>query len=182
VGAGLAHQGYVAGLPHDTDPGDLREAVTEVRAALAARLPVRTAVISAVCRDVADFPLAHRELRQIDELARSFGWDGGVLTADELGLFRVVAASGRAREAVHFAHELIRAVRASDDDTLLDTWRAFIRAEGRIQAAADRLGVHENTVRYRLGKIRRLTKRDPTSLDSMLQARIAFQTLDLAGW
>lgn len=172
----------LAALPHDADPGELREAVAAVRAALAPRLTIRTAVISALCRDVEDFPLAHRELREIDELACSFGWDGGVLTADELGLFRVVAASGRAREAVHFAHDLIRAVRASEDDTLLDTWRAFIQAEGRIQAAADRLGVHENTVRYRLGKIRRLIKRDPTSLDSMLQARIAFQTLDLAGW
>ena len=51
-----------------------------------------------------------------------------------------------------------------------------------MQATADELGVHENTVRYRMGKIRRLTKQVPTGLDSMLQARMAFQTLDLAGW
>lgn len=172
----------LADLPPGADPGDLREAVAEVRSALTPRLNVRTAVISGPCRDVEDFPLAHRELREIDELARSFGWEGGVLTADELGLFRVVAASGRVKEAVHFAHEFLRPVRASEDDTLLETWRAFIRAEGRIQAAADRLDVHENTVRYRLGKIRRLIDQDPARLDCMLQARMAFQTLDLAGW
>lgn len=169
-------------LPPDADPGVLRDAVAEVRSALAPRLNIRTAVISSLCRDVEDFPLAHRELREIDELANSFGWCGGVLTADELGLFRMVAASGRVKEAVHFAHAFVRPVRAGDDDTLLETWRAFIQAEGRIQATADRLGVHENTVRYRLGKIRRLAKLDPTQLDSMLRARMAFQTLDLAGW
>jgi len=172
----------LASLEPGTVPGDLRAAVAEARSALAPRLDIRTAIISSSCLEVADFPLAHRELREIDELARSFGWAGGVLTADELGLFRVVAASGRAKEAVHFAHEFIRPVRANDDDTLLSTWRAFIRAEGRVQATADELGVHENTVHYRMGKIRRLTKQDPTGLDSMLQARMAFQTLDLAGW
>jgi sugar diacid utilization regulator len=171
----------LASLEPAAVPGELRDAVAEVRSSLAGRLDIRTAIVSGLCLNVADFPLAHRELREIDELARSFGWAGGVLTADELGLFRVVAASGRAKEAVHFAHAFIRPVRANDD-TLLSTWRAFIRAEGRVQATADELGVHENTVRYRMGKIRRLTNQDPAGLDSMLQARMAFQTLDLAGW
>ena len=80
-----------------------------------------------MCRCPEDYPLAHRELREIDELARSFGWAGGVLTAGELG-------------------------------------------------------VHENTIRYRLGKIRQLIEQDPTTLDCLLQARMAFQILDLASW
>jgi sugar diacid utilization regulator len=163
-------------------PEDLRAAVAEVRSAVSPRLNIRIAVISGVCRCPEDFPLAHRELSEIDELARSFGWDGGVLTADELGLFRVVAASGRAKEAIHFAHDFIRPLTDSDDGTLLNTWRAFVRAEGRVQATACELGVHENTIRYRLGKIRQLAGHDPTSLDCLLQARMAFQILDLAGW
>jgi len=81
------------------------------------RLNVRTIVVSGVCRCPEDYPVAHRELREIDELARSFGWAGGVLAA-----------------------------------------------------------------RYRLGKIRQLIRQDPTTLDCLLQARMAFQVLDLAGW
>ncbi|MCP2253770.1 PucR C-terminal helix-turn-helix domain-containing protein [Prauserella aidingensis] len=163
-------------------PEDLRMAVAAVRNELAPRLNVRAAAISAVCRSPEDFPLAHRELREIDELARSFGWQGGVVTADELGLFRVIAATGRVKEAVHFAHEFIRPLRGSGDDTLIDTWRTFVTTEGKVQATATELGVHENTIRYRLGKIRKLVHRDPTGLDCLLQARFAFQILDLAGW
>jgi DNA-binding PucR family transcriptional regulator len=51
-----------------------------------------------------------------------------------------------------------------------------------VQATAGELGVHENTIRYRLGKIRQLINQDPTTLDCLLQARMAFQILDLAGW
>ena len=169
-------------LPEGGTPEDLRAAIAEVRESLAPRLHIRTAVISAVCRTAEDFPIAHREMREIDELARSFGWRGGVLTADELGLFRVIAASGRVKEAVHFAHGFLEPLRGDQDDTLLATWRAFVRAEGKVQATAAGLGVHENTVRYRLGKIKRLIQRDPAGLDCLLQARMAFQILDLAGW
>lgn len=164
------------------EPEDLRGPAGEVREALAPRLRISTVVISGTCREAADFPLAHRELREIEELARSFEWSGGVLTANELGLFRVVVGSGRVKEAVHFAHEVVRPLQAHDDGTLLGTWRAFLAAEGRVQPTARELGVHENTIRYRLGKIRELIQRDPTSLDSLLEARMAFQVLDLAGW
>lgn len=164
-----------------TEPGALRDAASAVLSELSPRLNIRTAVISGTCRKAEDFPIAHRELREIDDLARSFGWRGGVLTADELGLFRVVVASGRVKEAVHFAHELIRPLEQHDDGTLLATWRAFVAAEGKAQATASALNVHENTVRYRLGKIREHIRQDPTTLDSLLCARMAFQILDLAG-
>lgn len=165
----------------EAEPETLREPVADVRTTLLPQLNIRSAVISTVCRTPENFPIAHRELREIDELARSFGWSGGVLTADELGLFRVVAASGRVNEAVHFAHNVIRPLHTGDD-TLLNTWHAFVHAEGKVQTTAADLGVHENTVRYRLGKIGQLNHQDPTSLDSLLQARTAFQILDLAGW
>jgi sugar diacid utilization regulator/GAF domain-containing protein len=176
----------LARLEHDAAPEDLRPALGDVRLAIRSRLDVRTIVVSGTCREPDDYPLAHRELREIDELARSFGWAGGVLTADELGLFRVVAASGRAKEAIRFAHEFIRPLADADagtgDHSLLQTWRAFVRAEGKVHATADCLGVHENTIRYRLAKIRQHIRQDPTTLDCLLQARLAFQILDLAGW
>lgn len=164
------------------EPEDLRFSVSEALTELQPRFRARTTVISSACHGAGDFPVAHRQMREVDELARSFDWEGGVLTVDELGLFRVVVGSGRVKEAVHFAHELIRPLRNQDDGTLLDTWRAFVSAEGRVQPAASALGVHENTVRYRLGKIKKTTNQDPASLDSLLSARMAFQTLDLAGW
>lgn len=174
----LCRQNGVAG------PEELRGHVESVVRSLSPQLDVRTAVISGMCRVAADFPRAHRELREVDELACSFGWRRGVLTVDELGLFRVVMNSGKVKEAVGFAHELIQPLRDQDtgDGVLLATWQAFVTAEGRVQKAGALLGVHENTVRYRLGRIRETIGRDPAELDTLLAARMAFQVLDLAGW
>ena len=165
-------------------PDEVRAHVAAVADSLVLRVRIRGAVVSAVCREPEEFPRAHRELREIEELARSFGWSRRVVTVDELGLFRVVVSSGRVKEAVRFADELVRPVRDHDgaDGTLLETWRAFLAAEARVQRAASDLGVHENTVRYRLGRIREITGRDPAALDTLLTARVAFQILELAGW
>lgn len=163
------------------EPEDLRGHVESVVSSLSPRLRVRGAVVSGLCRQPDDFPVAHRELRELADLARSFGWSRGVLTVDELGLFRVVMNSGRVKEAVRFAHDLVRPLRERDGH-LLDTWREFVAAEGRVQPAGRALGVHENTVRYRLGRIKEITGQDPAGLDQLLAARLAFQVLDLAGW
>ena len=41
--------------------------------------------------------------------------------------------------------------------------------------------IRDSTIRYRLGRIREICRRDPTSLDTMLSAKMAFQVLELAG-
>ncbi len=165
-------------------PEELRGRLEALAEALGPRVRVRGVVVSAVCREPEDFPRAHRELREVEELSRSFGWSRGVLTVDELGLFRVVVSSGRVKEAVRFADELVAPVREHDgvNGPLLATWRAFLAADARVQRTASDLEVHENTVRYRLGRIREITGRDPATLDSLLMARMAFQVLELAQW
>ncbi len=177
----LVRLGAVAGV---SDPDGVRAHVAAVADAVVPRVRVRGGVVSATCREPEDFPRAHRELREVEELARSFGWSRRVVTVDELGLFRVVVSSGRVKEAVRFADDLLRPVRDHEgaDGPLLTTWRAFLAAEARVQRAAVDLRVHENTVRYRLGRIREITGKDPAALETLLTARVAFQILELAGW
>lgn len=158
----------------------VREKVQQVRASLQPDLATGATVISGVCREVADFPHASREMREVAEIAHSFDRSEDVLDVTELGLLRVVVSSGRVKEAVRFAHEYVHTVRATDDGILLATWRAFVAAEGRVQGAAAMLDVHENTVRYRMGKIKELTGLDPSSLDALLSARLAFQILEFS--
>lgn len=170
-------------LPHD-DPDDVRAIqtdVTTIAEKLTGQLSLGTTVISGICRVPGDFPHAHRELRDIGAIARSFDWGTKVIALDDLGLFRVIVSSGHVKEALHFAHSYVAAVRDHDDGTLLATWRAFVAADGKVQATAQSLDVHENTIGYRLGRIREICRRDPTSLDTMLSAKMAFQVLELAG-
>ncbi len=166
------------GGEHD-EFAELRVRVGQIRDQLAGVLFDGIAVVSGVCRDVGDFSVAHREIREVADTARAFGWRQGVLSVDELGLLRLVVRSSRVDDAVHFAHNLVHSVRERDG-ALYETWRAFVSSEGRVQAAAKTLNVHENTVRYRLGKIKEIIGQDPASLDSLLSAKLAFKVLDLS--
>lgn len=169
-------------LSHDNPDVDaIRTDVSTIADRLAGQLSLGTTVISGICRVPTDFPHAHRELRDIGSIARSFDWGTRVVSLDDLGLFRVVVSSGHVKEALHFAHSYVAAVRDHDDGTLLATWRAFVAADGKVQATAQALDVHENTIRYRLGRIREICRQDPTSLDSLLSAKMAFQVLELSG-
>ncbi|MDJ0452675.1 helix-turn-helix domain-containing protein [Gordonia amicalis] len=161
--------------------GHVRDHVSTIRDRLSGDLSLGATLISGICRTPVDYPHAHRDLREMGSVAKSFGWDERVMTLDELGLFRVIVSSGHVKEALHFAHSFVAPVRQHDDGTLLATWRAFVAADGKVQATASALDVHENTIRYRLGRIKEIARRDPTSLDCLLSAKMAFQVLDLAG-
>ncbi len=162
--------------------GRVRDHVSTIRDRLSADLSLGATLISGICRTPpVDYPHAHRDLREMGSVAKSFGWDERVMTLDELGLFRVIVSSGHVKEALHFAHSFVAPVRQHDDGTLLATWRAFVANDGKVQATASSLDVHENTIRYRLGRIKEIARRDPTSLDCLLSAKMAFQVLDLAG-
>src|SRR5690606_21819292 len=170
-------------LADDGSPEELaavRNRVRQVRESLQPDLATAATVISGVCREVTDFPQASRGMGEVAEVARSFDGAEDVVDVTELGLLRVVVGSGRVKEAVRFAHEYVHPVRTADDGTLLETWRAFVDADGRVKGAAAALDVHENTVRYRLGKIKDLTGLDPSGLEALLSARLAFQILSFA--
>src|SRR5699024_2798061 len=61
-----------------------------------------------------------------------------------------------------FVHPLLsEGIRGGEE--LLDTLRAFIAHYGSFKATAQAQYVHNNTVRHRLGKIRDLVNKDPSS-------------------
>jgi len=150
---------------------------------LSAKFTIEKILVSSVCRRVGDFPLAHREIRELEELTTAFNWSGGLLFADDLGLFRLIVNSNRLKEAVRFATDFVRPLERYDESTggqLVETLRAYVQAEGQVRGAAELLGVHENTIRYRLAKMREVGSLDLHRMDMLLTARLAFQILDFA--
>lgn len=161
---------------------ELRAELTEIVAKLRARLPVRSVVISDVCTQIEHFANAHKEMRDIDGLAKVFGWSGRVLAVSELGLLRLVVSGHQVADAVRFGEEFMRPIRECDaTGQLLETYRAFIDSGAKVQATAARLKVHENTVRYRLARIKDVVGKDPADFEVLLTARFSFQILDFCG-
>lgn len=172
-------------------PGTAREAAGAIRAATRRALDAagmrrrtRGAVISGPCSDVDHYPMAHRELRVVLEALNHTGVDGQVVLVSDLGVLRLLISNGTVHSARRFAEELLgplldRRGAGSGGADLLATLRAFVACNAQYRETSRRLGVHENTVRYRLRQVRELTRIDPDELSSLLDARFALQALDM---
>jgi GAF domain-containing protein len=181
VGASTAGAGIAIVLPAPTDgTAALRRDLTSAIADLGA--PVQLAVSAP--RPLSGLPAALREAERVAACQRTFaGARTPVLCADELGVAQLYLANTRADDALQFALDTLGPI--ADDPaeaTLLETLLAHAEAGGSVRATAERQGVHENTVRYRLARTAELTGLDVLGDDAdRATARTAAVILRLAG-
>src|SRR5712692_5341381 len=125
---------------------------------------------------------AHREVRSVlESLARFQRWSQ-VVTVPELGLTGLLAAVGDER-LVAFAQKHLGRLHDHDRErgaSLLATLRAFLET-GEQQAAARRLRVHPNTLRYRLERIREISGVDLEEAETRLNLAVALRVQALLG-
>ena len=93
----------------------------------------------------------------------------------------MILAGNDHEAAQKFASTLLRPLLKHDSEggSLIETLRVFLACSAQTRAAAQRLAVHENTVRYRLAKIAEISSIDPYRLESLLDATFALRLLDL---
>ncbi|MGH3552925.1 MAG: PucR family transcriptional regulator, partial [Mycobacterium sp.] len=135
-----------------------RRWVTGLRAALPDRVTMLAGISGAA--EVADLPAARQEadeclaLHEVSSRATAPAYDE---SWDEILLqrLRTASRSGRSPDRGPVA-ELRRHDRANATDYVA-TLRAWLEAQGDPAEAGERLGVHENTVRYRLRKMTEIT-------------------------
>jgi sugar diacid utilization regulator/GAF domain-containing protein len=118
--------------------------------------------LSSLCRSCEDFNHGLRIAKQVGKCLLSFAADTEilVLAADDLGAARLLLSLSDRREADQFVEDAIGAL--FDDSLpavsdLMLTLQAFFDSARSVRRAADRLGVHENTIRYRLARVAELT-------------------------
>jgi hypothetical protein len=143
----------------------------------------RRAVVSGVCRGVGDYPAAHAETRDAEAIVAGFGGRSGVVEAADFRTLRLVVNGERTSVAVRFAESLLGPLRRNDAETggeLTDTLRHYLESGAQVRATAKALGVHENTIRYRLGRIEHVGGLDLRRFDALLAAQLALQVDDLA--
>jgi len=175
-------------LPADADPAtftfDHRATLEAVRRLLH---PVQHLVagISAVHADRDGYRAAYREARQVVDCIRRFSPKSGpaMFSADELGSGRLFLATSDADLVSSFAEETFgRLVDDPSKADLLRTLCSFFDNMASIRRSAAGLGLHENTIRYRLSRIEEVTglavTHDP---DAQLRARLSLLVLLLQG-
>jgi sugar diacid utilization regulator len=145
-----------------------------------------SAAISTRCARPTDYVRAYAEARQVMTCLRSLAREPSahVLTADDLGPGRLLLASSNRAEARRFSRDALGALLADDEGTrdLLRTLQVFFDSGRSVRRSALALGVHENTIRYRLARIEDVTALAvATSSDDQLSAQLALLVLRLDG-
>jgi DNA-binding PucR family transcriptional regulator len=141
--------------------------------------------VSAVHAGASGYRLAYAEARRSVECLQHLGRPGGpvVTSAAQLGGSLVFLATSDATAVTAFAESTLGWL--VDDPSmgdLLTTLVSFFENVASIRRCAACLQVHENTIRYRLGRIEELSglavAHDP---DAQLQARLSLHVLTLQG-
>lgn len=97
-----------------------------------------------------------------------------------LARYRVAALLWAHREdgAVEALLAIVEKVRAKDvSGQLLETLRCWCQLSGQMQLCAEALGLHRNTLRYRMDKIAEITGMDLANLDHVIALYLAIQLL-----
>jgi len=139
--------------------------------------------ISRPCRHVRDYASADTEVAESVRFASATGRDVVVALQPEHGLLKVLLTGPDLNASLLFAHELLDPILAfdeSNDGELLRTLRAYLINDVKIRPTSEYLGVHENTIRYRLSKVRSVCSIDSDCLDDLLDLRLAIQVIDAA--
>ncbi|MFJ1341146.1 sugar diacid recognition domain-containing protein [Pseudomonas caricapapayae] len=119
----------------------------------------------------------YRRVRDLQAYGREVLPNERILT---LARYRLPALLWRHRndDALDELLEPLQRIRAKDNSgQLLATLRAWCAHDGQSQACADALGIHRNSLRYRLERIAELSEVDPLRLDGMLSLYLGLQLL-----
>jgi GAF domain-containing protein len=166
----------------------VKDVVERLRRRLAAGGPV-LAAISARCTSPSDYAYGYAEAVQIMRSLASLRGSGeeamSVLAADDLGAGRLILNMVERAEADRFTRNTLGPVLGGGNRTLeelLVTLRVFFESGRSVRNSARYLAVHENTIRYRLGRIYELTGLDvATDSDAQLTIQVALLILKIQG-
>jgi hypothetical protein len=139
--------------------------------------PVEWIAISEVVNGVAHIPAAAKQSRYLAALISAGMLEARILRYDrpsDVGVYRLLFPLWGSRELEGFARDTLGALLVKDRRGLLRrTLLAYLEAGGSQVDAATALGVHRNTLAYRLKQIAELTGTDPTKPQSHLALHMA---------
>lgn len=138
-------------------------------------------ILSDPCEELGEFGQLHRRCKRILTLARSLGVTGLVSTQyfGSLPLLLSMADNAVVEEFLDHTIHRIERIDPKHGRQNLETLRAFVNCEGRLQPCAKELGIHVSTLRYRLEKLNERCGISATCATTRFDLQIAFRLHDL---
>lgn len=154
------------------------ERLRPIFANLQAEYGARYIVVSDACTSIDTWPILTERLVSTVRLLRETSTAPCVAYARTSDLLRMILHREGVHGAIKQAHTLLQPLVDHDQaggSALVETLSTFIECQAQIRATAVQLGVHENTVRYRLHRIREISMIEPERLDGLLVASASLQ-------
>ncbi|WP_055489242.1 CdaR family transcriptional regulator [Streptomyces sp. TP-A0356] len=156
------------GQPHDA----------ELYQALSREAGSRTGAIgvSARCDTPHDIPRRHQEALRALEVRRHSRERYGTAFFDDLGLYRILGPGNSYHELEEFVREWLGGLIDYDSryrTALVETLARYFDCGGNYDQTAGALAIHRSTLRYRLQRIREISGRDLSNVDSRLNLHVA---------
>jgi hypothetical protein len=132
--------------------------------------------VGGVCSGPAEVARSYGEARLALQLADAIGAPDGVTLYDDLGVYRVLAQQGDASTVEHFARDWLGALLEYDERRhadLVATLIAYVEHGRNQDSAATSLGIHKNTLKYRLQRIAELSGHNLSNPDTMFNLQLA---------
>lgn len=160
--------------------------VREVRTDLVAyAAPVSASIgVSSVCREPSGLARAYDEARQALRTGQRLGPHGTVTAFDELGIERILLQLPDRHELSRYVEAILGPLVAYDAahaTELLRTLDAYLAAGGHQAATASTLGIHVNSLQYRLRRIREIGKLRLDDPETRLNAQLALRARHTLG-
>lgn len=171
--------------PLMTRRGDRMVVLTEARpdddavyAAVAHELGTPGAAIgvSTRCDSPGGIPRCYQEALRALEVRQNSRERSGTTFFDDLGLYRILGPGNDLRELEGFVREWLGQLidyDAEHETELVETLSRYFDCGGNYDDAAAALRVHRSTLRYRLQRIREISDRDLTDVDTRLNLQVA---------
>ncbi len=143
--------------------------------------PAVTIAISHPLESVVDAPQGMREVRFALDLKRSGAITQRVVccsSVDDLGIYSVLFPLWGDPALTKFQSTLLGELEEYDrrrKSELIATLEAYLNVGGSLSEAAERLGIHRNTLSYRLQRIAELTQRDLSDPRERLLLQVALR-------
>jgi sugar diacid utilization regulator len=176
----------VVALPEraGADGAGARAILRAIHGDVLAFLSPRTASIGVgrVCREPEDLRRGYQEAVQALRSHQRLGLSGGIAEYDRLGVERILTQLPDRHELARYADDVLGPLVAYDaahGSELVPTLEANLAHGGRQRVTAEALGIHVNSLQYRLRRIQEIGEVDLEDPETRLNLHLALRTLQV---
>lgn len=137
--------------------------------------------VGSICTSAADYPTSLRHAHQSLRFSRK-SESRGVVRFDDLGVYRLLALNADTNDLDGFIDQWLGPLidyDAARSAQLVSTLTSYLRSGGSLNATASELFIHRSTVKYRLERIRAISKHDLADPETQFSLQLATYALEI---